>query len=202
MSSEVSGERKPSQARTNMGGGQLVLVVGPSGAGKDTLLMLARAALASRHDIVFQRRVVTRRSGPWEDHDSLTPEEFAGARQRGAFALSWSAHGLDYGIPQQAIELVRSGRTVVCSASRGVAAEAKARFGSASIIYITAPFEIRAKRLSARGRETVIAGRMERDIGDSVRAVADLVIDNTGAAEQSAVQLTAYLSGLIGVQLD
>jgi ribose 1,5-bisphosphokinase len=178
-----------------------VFVVGPSGAGKETLLRLARAALADHHDIVFQRRVVTRRSGLWEDHDSLTAEEFAAARERGAFALSWSAHGLDYGIPREANELVRRGRIVVCSVSRGVAADAKARLAGAGIVYITAPFEVRAKRLSARGRETVIAGRMERDVGDGVRTAADLVIDNSGAPEQGGAQLTAYLSGLIGVQM-
>lgn len=200
MSSEVSGQRKPTQPRLNTG--RLVLVVGPSGAGKDTLLMLARAALAARPDIVFQRRVVTRPSGPWEEHDSLTAEEFAEARCRGAFVLSWRAHGLDYGIPQHAIEMVEVGKIVVCNASRGIAAEAKARFASTRVVYITAPPNVRAQRLTVRGREAAIAGRLERDIGDSARAVADLVIDNTGAAEQSAAQLAAYLLGLTGVERD
>jgi ribose 1,5-bisphosphokinase len=196
VSSEVSVRHVPAGPGANTGGGRLVLVVGPSGAGKDTLLTLAKAALAARQDIVFQRRVVTRPSGWGEDHDSLTPEAFAEARRCGAFVLAWHAHGLDYGIPQQAMELARDGRTVVCNASRGIATEARARFPGTSIVYIAAPAETRARRIAARGRETTIPERIERELCDNVISTADLVIDNSRAAEASAAQLVTYLSGL------
>ena len=196
MSSEAARACAPAGLSINGGGGRLVLVVGPSGAGKDTLLTLAKAALAARQDIVFQRRVVTRPSGQGEDHDSLTPEAFAEARRCGAFALAWHAHGLDYGIPQQAMELARDGRTVVCNASRGIATEARARFPGTRVVYVMAPAEIRARRLAARRREATIAERMERELGDNVRSTADIVIDNSGAAEESTAQLITYLSGL------
>ena len=78
----------------------LVLVVGPSGAGKDTLINAAREALAGDRRFAFPRRVVTRPAvAALEDHDSVTRAEFALQEANGAYALSWEAHGLHYGLP-------------------------------------------------------------------------------------------------------
>ena len=55
--------------------GTLFLVVGPSGAGKDTLMYGARAALAGKQDILFARRAITRPLyAGGEDHDAVTDE--------------------------------------------------------------------------------------------------------------------------------
>jgi ribose 1,5-bisphosphokinase len=57
--------------------GAFVAVVGPSGAGKDTLIAHARSALAGEPQIDFVRRVITRPSdGQTEDHDTLADAEF------------------------------------------------------------------------------------------------------------------------------
>src|SRR3569833_150302 len=48
----------------------VALVVGPSGAGKDTLIGGAREALAGDDRFVFVRRIVTRAGNSAEDHDS------------------------------------------------------------------------------------------------------------------------------------
>ena len=72
------------QAR--IGPGRLILVVGPSGAGKDTLIGLARAACADDGNIVFPRRVVTREASTFEDNEQLSPDAFRQARARGEFA--------------------------------------------------------------------------------------------------------------------
>src|SRR5437879_2528525 len=103
-----------------IGPGLLILVVGPSGAGKDTLIARARAALSPEPDFVFARRVVTRPSGAWEEHDRLTPQAFAEALARGRFALTWNAHGLHYGLPREIDEPISRGCRVVCNVSRQI----------------------------------------------------------------------------------
>lgn len=144
--------------------GRLVLVVGPSGAGKDTLINLARECLAGDENVLFVRRVVTRAAGGVEDHDCLSPEAFEAAEAAGAFALSWRAHGLGYGIPASAADAVAAGRCVVCNASRGIVAEARARFPRVEVVQVSAPAEVLAERLAARGRESAedVAARVRR----------------------------------------
>ena len=135
----------------------LVLVVGPSGAGKDALLNGARAAFADDPGISFARRVITRPADPGgEDHEPVTETEFA-ARD---FALSWGAHGLRYGIPAAALT---AAPIVVVNVSRGVIEDAARRF-QVRVIEVTAPPEILAARLAARGRETAndVARRLSR----------------------------------------
>jgi len=80
--------------------GRLILVVGPSGAGKDSLIEGARAALAGCPEYLFPRRIITRESDPGsEDHFTLSEAEFAQQQAAGAFFLSWGAHGLHYALP-------------------------------------------------------------------------------------------------------
>src|SRR5690606_21385065 len=92
----------------------LALIVGPSGAGKDTLINKAQAALADDPRFVFVRRVVTRKAVVvLEDHHSLDEAAFTVALMRGDFVLSWDAHGLRYGIPASIEADLQAGRVVV-----------------------------------------------------------------------------------------
>ena len=176
---------------------QLVLVAGPSGAGKDTLMARAAAALAGDRRINFPRRVVTRVADAAEDHDSLDASEFAAAVAAGRFALHWQAHGLHYGIPAAA---VGSGGVAVCNVSRAVIAQARAKFTGTQVVYVTAPREIRAARLAARGREAgqavAILARLGREVPGDAERSADLVIDNAGSVEAGAACLTLFLAAL------
>jgi ribose 1,5-bisphosphokinase len=175
-----------------IGPGRLVLVVGPSGAGKDTLIAGARARL--RHDgrVVFPRRVVTRPASPHEDHDSLSETDFCRAAGQGAFALAWMAHGLHYGVPASIDGDVAAERTVVCNVSRAAVAAARARYALVTVALITAPPEALAARLAARGRaaDGAIADRLARS---SDAFAADLVIHNVGAPEAGAELLIAAI---------
>lgn len=136
-------------------GGRLVLVVGPSGAGKDTLLRTAGAALREDGRFCFPRRYITRPAGdPHEDHIALTDEEFRDRERAGKFSLVWRAHGFDYALPGTVDGLVEDGRIVVVNVSRTVVAEARSRFARLGVIQVTASRETLALRLGARGRES------------------------------------------------
>jgi ribose 1,5-bisphosphokinase len=140
----------------------LILVVGPSGAGKDTVLGIARQALATDPRFRFVRRVITRPADAGgEDHEAVSESTFA----HRIFALSWQAHGLHYGIPPDVIDDLARGIVVVANVSRAVIAEAANRF-PVQVIEITAPPGILARRLADRGRETAddVARRLARDI--------------------------------------
>jgi phosphonate metabolism protein PhnN/1,5-bisphosphokinase (PRPP-forming) len=144
--------------------GLLVLVVGPSGSGKDTLMAGAADALAQDARFRFVRRVVTRPPAE-EDHDVADDAGFAALRDSGRFALHWEAHGLQYGIPSDIAADLAAARVVVANVSRAVLAEAATRF-PAAVIEVTAPEEIRVARLHQRGRETPadIAARLKRAV--------------------------------------
>lgn len=167
-----------------IGPGRLVLVVGPSGAGKDTLLRLAQAACADDHDIVFPRRVVTRASSADEDNLALSPDEFARARDHGDFAVHWDAHGHSYALPLEINDDIRAGRAVVVNVSRTVIAALRGTYANVVVVAITAPPDVLAQRLAARARHSDgnIADRLARSVDDA-STNADVTILNAGSAE-------------------
>ena len=176
--------------------GKLVLVVGPSGAGKDSLLRRAAQELAAEGHIVFPRRTITRPTGDEaEAHDSMTVEEFRDADENGAFALSWEAHGLHYGIPAAIRRDLRDGRTVAVNVSRAVIGEAAERFPNIAVLHVTAPVAVIAERLTRRGRETAedIARRIAREPPHFETRVESVTIVNDATLERAASLFTAAL---------
>src|SRR5688500_15089949 len=97
MTASASIERLLDPASDYVRNGVFVAVVGPSGAGKDTIIDYARMVLKDEPGFHFVRRVVTRPSSvDAEDHDTLSEAEFSKALQSGAFSHQWEAHGLCY----------------------------------------------------------------------------------------------------------
>jgi ribose 1,5-bisphosphokinase len=180
---------------SDTGPGRLILVVGPSGAGKDTLLGLARAACAGDRRVVFPRRVVTREASAFEDNEQVSFETFRQARAGGAFAVHWEAHGHGYGLTRAIDDELRAGRTVVANVSRTVIDAARRAYADVTVVSITAPPEILRVRLAARARGS--DGQIEQRLGRSVDdAVPDLTIVNVGAAEDHARELVRIIKGL------
>ena len=177
-----------------IGPGRLVLVVGPSGAGKDTLLRLARAACVDDHDVVFPRRVVTRASSADEDNIAVGPDDFARAREHGDFAVHWDAHGHSYALPQEINDDIRVGRAVVVNVSRTVIAALREAYANVVVVAITAPPDVLAQRLAARARNSDgnIAARLARSVDDA-SVEADVTILNAGSAEYHSRQLVRVI---------
>jgi phosphonate metabolism protein PhnN/1,5-bisphosphokinase (PRPP-forming) len=177
--------------------GKLVLVVGPSGAGKDSLLRCAAERLAEERRIVFPRRVVTRPSAnEAEAHDTMSAEEFRAAEERGDFALSWEAHGLHYGVPASILDNLGEGRIVAVNVSRGIIAEAGTRFPNMAVLHVTAPVTVIAERLARRGRETAqdIANRIAREPPQFEMRFETVTIVNDATLERTA---TAFIAALL-----
>lgn len=177
-----------------IGPGRFVLVVGPSGGGKDTLIALARTACRADRTIVFPRRIVTREASAAEDHDSLDDAAFDRAATDGGFAFWWQAHGLKYAIPGSAADDIRAGRTVICNVSRAIVAEVRTRYTQVDVVLVTAPAEILAARLAGRSRAS--DGPLEQRIkrNDAFAGFrADHTINNAGAPRTAARQLLAVL---------
>ena len=168
----------------------LILVVGPSGAGKDTLIAAACARLAGDPRYRFVRRDITRPAeAGGEDHHAVTDAAFAARRAAGGYALAWQAHGLGYGIPADIADDLARGRAVIANVSRAVLLDAAARFPT-RILEITAPADVLARRLAARGRETEadIAARLARIVPlpaglDVMRVINDGPVEAGVAAE-------------------
>ena len=91
--------------------GRLIYLIGPSGSGKDSLLDAARPQLAERGCRIV-RRVITRSAeAVGEAAHGVSAEQFAVMRTEGAFALSWQANGLSYGIPREIDDWLAAGMT-------------------------------------------------------------------------------------------
>jgi ribose 1,5-bisphosphokinase len=178
-----------------IGPGALVLVVGPSGAGKDTLIALARALCADDPRIVFPRRIVTRPASAAEDHDSVTPSQFDAAAGQGAYAFRWEAHGLKYALPAAIDTELRAGRTVVCNVSRAVVHELRERYARVIVVLVTAPKDVLLARLAARGREGGgdVAERLDRAVPAGADFAPDIVIENVGDPNDGANRLAVVL---------
>jgi ribose 1,5-bisphosphokinase len=182
-----------------IGPGALVLVVGPSGAGKDTLLGAVQKTLACDTDVVFPRRAVTREASAFENNEAVTRAEFDRAVAAGAYALWWRAHEHGYGVARAIDDEIGKGHVIVVNVSRTIIGEARQKYQRPFVVLITAPADVLAQRLSARGRAS------DGDLGERLQRAAletdgapDLVISNVGTVEDNARKLAEFISSLRG----
>ncbi|MEQ1519825.1 MAG: phosphonate metabolism protein/1,5-bisphosphokinase (PRPP-forming) PhnN [Aestuariivirga sp.] len=180
--------------------GRLVLVVGPSGAGKDSVLRYAMAHFAGDARFVFPRRCVTRAAdAAAEDHDSLDECTFDELAVKGAFALMWEAHGHKYGVRSSIDTELERGCVVAVNVSRTIIAGAAVRYPNAVVMEITADAAIRETRLAVRGRETAddIRRRTRREIVTPTNSLQHFTVSNNDHISDAGDQFCRQLAGLI-----
>lgn len=197
-------DHAPDQAAALPGSARLIVVVGPSGAGKDSLLAHWRASLPAAQRPHLARRSITRPAetagqqahGPSEAHEPLSPAVFDAAASIGAFAFRWQAHGLHYGIRHAELAPLAQGRWVVMNGSRAHLPRLRLAAPWARVLQVDAPEALRAARLQARGREPAPAhaARLQRaTAAHPPRGLApDLLIVNDRSLPEAVAQLQAW----------
>lgn len=177
---------------------RLIVVVGPSGAGKDSVLQAWRAQLPAAAAPQAVRRVITRPDDPsGEGHEPVDGAEFMHLAEGGAFAFDWHAHGLRYGVRHTALAPLAAGRWVVMNGSRAHLPTLRRLAPAAHVVEITAPREVRAARLAGRGREDQAAVQM-RLVRDTAASHASLVVENTGDLAAAVERLHQWWSTVAG----
>jgi ribose 1,5-bisphosphokinase len=175
--------------------GRLIYVMGPSGAGKDSLLGFARERIGAQ--VMFSHRYITRPVADGENHIALTHDEFATRLASGVFSLHWDSLGLRYGIGIEVDAWLERGLSVVVNGSRQHAPLALERYPYAQFIHIDAHPTVLAARLARRGREDArqIEARLARRPAFTLPEAARLAtIDNSGLLADAGQQLLAAIT--------
>jgi ribose 1,5-bisphosphokinase len=129
-----------------------VWVVGPSGAGKDSVIQYARRRLSGNQQVDFVERWVTRsHTAPGEQ--SITQAALEQFSKDGLLAQGWAAHGQHYGLARERLECPRPEvRVQVVNISRTVITALRARYGGLVVEIRASPEQLQA-RLAQRQRE-------------------------------------------------
>jgi len=179
--------------------GRLIYLMGPSGSGKDTVLQGVSRLMGQ--GVWVAPRLITRPATETEcGAVAVSAAEFLCLERSGAFAMSWRANGLAYGVPVEINDRLSAGCHVLVNGSRGYLSEARRRYCTLLPVLLSVPQETLYQRLSARGRENAdqIDKRLIRNNLYAGLATASgreriMVLDNSGAVADTIQMLYEYL---------
>ena len=105
--------------------GNLIYVIGPSGCGKDSIMLYARKHCPGS-EAAFAHRYITRPADAGgENHVALLPDEYRARLDLGLFALAWDSHGNRYGVGLEIDAWLEAGLNVVVNGSRALPARGR-----------------------------------------------------------------------------
>jgi len=178
---------------------RLFYLMGPSGAGKDSLLRRCRERLCETSCLIASRYITRPPELQGENHLWLSEAEFSQRQDLGTFALHWSANGFRYGIGLEIDRWLELGLDVLVNGSRAHLEQARARYGKRLVpLLVRVEPDLLERRLRSRGRETSeeIAARVLRARQLSAEPPAGtIVIDNSGELEAALGQLLRIVQG-------
>ncbi|MGH3088194.1 MAG: guanylate kinase [Rubrobacteraceae bacterium] len=156
--------------------GRLIVVSGPSGAGKGTLI---EAALDEVPELAFSVSATTRNPRPGEidgrDYLFLSRETFEEWIEEGRF-LEWAEYSDNlYGTPaDQADEFLDAGRSVILDIELQGARQVRENRSDAVMIFVRAPdLEETRRRLEGRATETEEAIQLRMSAAQTAIAARD-----------------------------
>jgi ribose 1,5-bisphosphokinase len=176
----------------------LVLIVGNSGSGKDSLIReTARQWPSERPPLMTTRRYITRPPHESEPFWSVTQAEFEQMRSQDCFCLTWTSYGMAYGVPKEILLDLGQGKPVLVNVSRSVIQPARDHLPGVRVAYVHVPLAVSIMRIKQRGREAESSlgyrDRIRRAQQHPGLAQADVIIDNSGSLEDAADQLSTYI---------
>jgi len=159
---------------------KIILIVGASGVGKDSLIKEAEKEL--KKEFNFIRRYINRKPDENEKNYFLEDSAFKLLKENDYFVSFWEAHGNFYGISNESI---RKGINII-SISRSKISDFERVFDNVYVINITLNKEELINRLTKRGRESFeeIQKRLDRSY-DKIEAKNLINFENDKLFEES-----------------
>lgn len=169
---------------------QVILIVGASGVGKDTLLK----NIKEKKNINFIKRYITREPDNNEHNYYIDDEAFEQLKRDDFFISTWEAHANKYAIAKNQII---DGLNII-SISRGAIQDFENYFENVITIEITLPREILYQRLQNRGRENEqqIQSRLNRAY-NTIEAKKLIQFDNSSPIKESTTNFINLLENIV-----
>lgn len=179
-------------------GAQLVIISGPSGVGKDTIIdALRRRPDADRYHFVVT--CTTRAARPGEvdgvSYHFLDRDAFLALRDAGELLEANEVHGHWYGTPRdQVVEALASGRDVILKIDVQGAQVVKERVADALLVFVVPPsLETLFQRLKSRATESADELELrQRNAAIELSRQQDydyVVVNETGQVERTAARI-------------
>lgn len=191
---------EPARERTGLGapGARLVIVSGPSGVGKDTVIeALRRLPDGDTRDYVVT--CTTRPRRPYEvdgvHYQFLSPEAFQELRASGGLLEANDVHGHWYGTPRRNVRrALQGGRDAILKIDVQGAAEVKQKVPEAMLVFLVPPsLEDLFGRLQERATETADELDLrQRNAALELARQKDydyVVVNETGQVERTAARV-------------